>query len=82
MKVRAKKMAFDGLKRVRPGQICEVDDSLIRKDKAGNIIRPMWAEDASKPLAPAATTPYPRRLPEVSESVFTGKPKASSSDVI
>lgn len=98
MQVRAKIMAFDGLRRVRPGQICEVEDSLIKRDAEGNIVRPRWAVDVNEPLPIPATTPYPRKAPEVAASVFKsgapaitpaveplvkrGRSKASSESVI
>ena len=71
MQVRAKIMAFDGMKRVRAGQICEVDDRLIKRDEAGNIIRPRWAMDINKPLPLPATTPYQKKSAEYSSAVFT-----------
>lgn len=70
MKVRAKTTAFDGMKRVRFGQICEVDDRLIERDASGHIVRPRWAEDVDKTLPLPVTTPYPRKSPEITNSVF------------
>lgn len=70
MQVRAKIMVFDGLRRVRPNQICEIDDSLVVRDADGIIIKPRWAADVNEPLPIPATSPYPKKLPEVSPSVI------------
>ena len=70
MKVRAKTMAFDGMRRVRPGQTCEIADNLVKRDKEGKIIRPKWAQDVDAPIAEPAISPYKRNVPENSPAAF------------
>ena len=78
MKVRAKIMAFDGMKRVRPGQICEVDDKLIKRDADGHIVKPLWCQDINDTVEKPALETYSRGLPEQSASVFKAEAKTKA----
>lgn len=49
MEVRANTMGFYKGNRIRPGAKFEMDDSMIKKDKDGKIIKPKWVSDAATP---------------------------------